>query len=279
MNILLVNDDGIESLTLKLLYEELSKKHKVYVVVPTKNRSGSSHSITVFKNFEVKKISDNIFTVDAMPADCVKVAFLSLIKEKIDLTISGINIGPNLGLDIYYSGTFSAARESALLGVKSISTSVNVNWNEVDELIFRQCALFVSKLLDFYPIDLIPNDVFPNVNIPKSTFDKIKGVRIARPYERYYFETSYLDENKKSTEEEEIIFKLDGGVREHNNIPDSDIYLCKNNYITYTMYSYLPFKNSSRYEILSYESFRKAFDFTKSYFSQQQVLPQNNNSK
>ncbi|MGB9622174.1 MAG: hypothetical protein ACPL4C_07060, partial [Brevinematia bacterium] len=86
-------------------------------------------------------------------------------------------------------------------------------------------------------------------------------------------------ENKKSTEEEEIIFKLDGGVREHNNIPDSDIYLCKNNYITYTMYSYLPFKNSSRYEILSYESFRKAFDFTKSYFSQQQVLPQNNNSK
>lgn len=278
MNILLVNDDGIGSLTLKFLHKELSKKHNVYVVVPTKNRSGSSHSITVFKNFEVKKISDNTFTVDAMPADCVKIAFLSLIKEKIDLTISGINIGPNLGLDIYYSGTFSAARESALLGVKAISASVNVGWEENDETLFKQCALFVSKLVDFYPIEIIPKDVFPNINIPKATFNEIKGIKIARAYERYYFENSYLEEKVTSESEEECIFKLDGGVREHRDIPDSDIYLCKNNYITYTMYSYLPFKDNSYYEVLSYESFRKAFEFTKAYFTQQQFSLQDNNS-
>lgn len=267
MNILLVNDDGIHSPILKMLYEELSKKHKVFIVAPDGNRSGASHSITVFRSINVKRLGENIYSVDAMPADCVKIAFLSLIKEKIDLTVSGINLGPNLGLDIYYSGTFSAARESAMLGVRSISSSVNVGWYEFDEELFRQASLFISKLVDFYPIEQIPVDVFPNINIPKAYFSEIKGVRPAKPYERYYFETSYLKEEVTSENEEKCNYILDGGVREHLELPDSDIYLTKNNYITYTMYSYYPFKQLENYEIMAYESFSKAFDYTKSYFS------------
>ncbi len=270
MNILLVNDDGIESLTIKLLYEELSKKHNVYMVAPSVNRSGVSHSITVFRNIKVRKLGQRVFSVDAMPADCVKIAILSLVKEKIDLTISGINIGPNLGLDIYYSGTFSAARESAMLGINAISCSVNMGWNEVDEKLFKQSVFFISKLVDFYPIQSIPSDVFPNINIPKAYFEEIKSIVPAKPYERYYFETSYLKENQTSEEEEECSYVLDGGVREHLEVVDSDIFLCKNKHITYTMYSYYPFKDVSQYEILVYEYFRKAFDFTKSYFIQQQ---------
>ncbi|MCS7298933.1 MAG: 5'/3'-nucleotidase SurE [Spirochaetia bacterium] len=267
MNILLVNDDGIQSPILKMLYEELSKKHKVFVVVPDGNRSGASHSITVFRSINLKRIDENIYSIDAMPADCVKIAFLSLVKEKIDLTVSGINLGPNLGLDIYYSGTFSAARESAMLGVRAISSSINVGWYEIDNDLFKQAALFISKLVDFYPIEQIPVDVFPNINIPKAKFSDIKGVRPAKPYERYYFETSYIKEEITSDDEEKCNYILDGGVREHLDISDSDIYLNKNNYITYTMYSYYPFKQLENYEILVYESFRKALDYTKSYFS------------
>ncbi|MEN2997873.1 MAG: 5'/3'-nucleotidase SurE [Brevinematia bacterium] len=268
MNILIVNDDGIDSLPSKFLYDELSKKHNVYMVVPNSNRSGSSHSITVFRSIKVRKVDQRIFSIDAMPADCVKIALLSLIKEKIDITVSGINAGPNLGLDIYYSGTFSAARESAMLGIRSISLSVNVNWGEVDEVLFKQSAFFASKLIDFYPINAIPPDVFPNINIPKAYFGEIKGVVPARPYERYYFETSYLLERQTSETEEECNYVLDGGVRDHLEIADSDIFLCKNNNVTYTMFSYYPFKDVRQYELIVYESFKRAFDFTKSYFSQ-----------
>ncbi|MFN4244952.1 MAG: 5'/3'-nucleotidase SurE [Brevinematia bacterium] len=269
MNILLVNDDGIESLMIRFLYEELSKKHNVYMVAPSSNRSGVSHSITVFRSIKVRKLGEKIFSVDAMPADCVKIAVLSLVKEKIDLTISGINIGPNLGLDIYYSGTFSAARESAMLGINAISSSVNMGWNEVDEKLFKQSALFISKVVDFYPIQIVPVDVFPNINIPRAYFEDIKDILPAKPYERYYFETSYLKEKKTSEDEEECGYVLDGGVRDHLDIPDSDIFLCKNNFITYTMYSYYPFKDVSQYEVLVYDYLRKAFDFAKSYFTQQ----------
>ncbi|MCX8028952.1 MAG: 5'/3'-nucleotidase SurE [Brevinematales bacterium] len=269
MNILLVNDDGIRSPVLKILYEELSKRHNVYVVVPDGNRSGASQSITVFRSINVRKIDDKIFAIDAMPADCVKIALLSLVKEKIDLTISGINIGPNLGIDIYYSGTFSAARESAMLGVKSISSSMNLGWEEYNEKLFKQSALFISKVVDFYPIDKLPVDVFPNINIPNVYFEDIKGIKPARPYERYYFETSYIEEEHRSENEESCRYILDGGIRQHADIPDSDIFLCKNGYITYTMYSYYPFKSNEKYEFLVYENFRKAFDFTKSYFTQQ----------
>lgn len=269
MNILLVNDDGVNSPTLKFLYEELSKKHTVFVVAPDGNRSGASHSITVFRNIKVRKLDNRVFAIDAMPADCVKLAVLSLIKDKIDLTISGINIGPNLGLDIYYSGTFSAARESAMLGINSISSSVNVDWYYSDEKLFYQCAFFISKLVDFYPIDFIPSDVFPNINIPKLYFEEIKGILPAKPYERYYFETSYLKEMQTSDTEEECNYQLDGGVREHQNLKDSDIYLCKSGYITFTMYSFYPFKDIREYEFLVYEEFRKAFEFTKLYFTQQ----------
>ncbi len=262
MTILLVNDDGIDSLSTKFLYEELSKKHKVYMVVPSQNRSGVSHSITVFREFCVRKLDDTIYVVDAMPADCVKVALLSLIKEPVHLTISGVNIGPNLGLDIYYSGTFSAARESALLGVKAISSSVNLSWGEVNEKLFRQCAIFISKLVDFYPLQYIPTDVFPNINIPNAYFEDIKGVAIGRAYERYYFETSYV-EIRDSEEEEKFKCLLNGGVREHKDYVDSDIYLCKNGYISYTMYSYYPRADTSNYEILAYEAFYKALELTK----------------
>lgn len=267
MTILLVNDDGIESLAVNLLYEELSKRHSVYMVCPSGNRSGSSHSITVFRSVKVRRISDRVFSVDGTPADCVKIGILSIVKERVDLTVSGINVGPNLGLDIYYSGTFSAARESAMLGVRSMSFSVNVGWEEVEERLFRQCALFVSKVVDFYPVSLVPVDVFPNVNIPRAHFSDIKGVVPARPYERYYFETSYLEERRTSEVEEECVYVLNGGVREHLELPDSDISLCKNDYIVYTMYSYYPFKDVTQYEIICYEGLNKAFDFVRTYFS------------
>ncbi len=266
MNILLVNDDGINSLATKKLIEILSEKHKVFALLPSSNRSGASHSITVFRPFKVTKVNENVYSVDATPVDCVKIAVLGLIKEKIDLVVSGPNIGPNLGLDIYYSGTFSAAREASLLGIHAISSSINLEWGETDEKLFMESAFFLSKLIDAYPTKFIPPSVFPNVNIPKFYFSDIKAVRIGKAYERYYFEKTNIKQVSVSENEEILEVMLDGGVKEHVLKPDSDICLCKNGYISYTMYSCFPYEDTFNFAVLLYDVFRKALELTKAKF-------------
>ncbi|MCX8031758.1 MAG: 5'/3'-nucleotidase SurE, partial [Thermodesulfovibrionales bacterium] len=117
MNILISNDDGFKSRGIQLLMEEVAKKHSIFVVAPDRERSAVSHKITLTSPIRVNKVSENVYTTDASPADCIKIAFLGIIKEKIDLVISGINHGPNMGVDVFYSGTVAVAREGVMKGV------------------------------------------------------------------------------------------------------------------------------------------------------------------
>ncbi|TVQ27447.1 MAG: 5'/3'-nucleotidase SurE [Spirochaetaceae bacterium] len=138
MRILLTNDDGIDSAGLDALRVELSRgsrnadderndqaAHEVWIVAPDGERSAQSHSITVHDPIRCRELGSQIFRTSGTPADCVIVGVLGIMTEKPDVVISGINIGPNLGTDIIYSGTVAAARQAAFMGIPGIAVSVN----------------------------------------------------------------------------------------------------------------------------------------------------------
>ena len=124
MMILVSNDDGIQSEGILALEEKLQRLGEVYTVAPDRVQSSMSHAITLHRPLRAKEIGPRRFAVDGTPTDCVKLALTGLLPSKPALVVSGINIGPNLGDDIIYSGTVSAAVEGTLLEVPSIAVSL-----------------------------------------------------------------------------------------------------------------------------------------------------------
>ena len=123
MKILLTNDDGVGSDGIRALIGVLSPVHDVWVVAPETEKSGGSHSITLRDSIRVRRLGDRLFSCRGTTADCVMVSVLGLVPAGIELVISGINHGPNLGTDILYSGTAAGARQGALMGIPSVALS------------------------------------------------------------------------------------------------------------------------------------------------------------
>lgn len=195
MNILLSNDDGVKAPGLRLLAKYLSKKHNVIIVAPTDNRSGSSTSLTVYKPIVIKEefFEDNIktYSTTGSPADCVKMAHHLITDFKIDLIVSGINNGYNIGTDIYYSGTIGAAFQGAILGYKSVAFSLSYN----SEYLLEYIEL-ASKIIDELSTQ---EHIIWNVNFPMLSPKEIKGIKYATVgdvlYSDYYEpcgENSYM---------------------------------------------------------------------------------------
>ncbi|MGD8372893.1 MAG: 5'/3'-nucleotidase SurE, partial [Syntrophobacterales bacterium] len=129
MKILLTNDDGIYSKGIEVLYEHLSRDHEVQVVAPEIERSAVGHAITLTDPLLVKPVDRNGaffgYGVKGTPADCVKLAINEVMEQQPELVVSGINLGANVGINVIYSGTVSAATEGAILGVPAIAVSIN----------------------------------------------------------------------------------------------------------------------------------------------------------
>lgn len=162
MRILITNDDGINAARLIPFVRWAQKLGEVSVYAPKTEQSGKSHGIEIHKPFEIKKVEllpgVEAYSVDSTPADCVRAAILGF-KNKYDLVLSGINRGYNMGGDIIYSGTCSAAREAAYLGVNAMSVSAEVDYNDGVE--------HMDKIWDFFSEnDLFSKHCFYNVNIP-----------------------------------------------------------------------------------------------------------------
>ncbi len=187
MNILITNDDGINAEGLVALKAELDKIGQVFVVAPDRPRSACGHSITLHKPLRVEKVvlSDGSagYSSSGTPSDCVSLALLGVIDEPIDLVVSGINHGPNLGWDLTYSGTVSAAMEGAIMGVRSFAISVANYATRID---YSTAARFASELaLKLYEHNL-PESTLLNVNVPDIAASEIKGVSITRQGKRHY---------------------------------------------------------------------------------------------
>jgi len=180
--ILVTNDDGIYSEGLRKLAEALKSVGDVVIVVPDREQSAASHALTLNRPLRLLEIETNEWIVDGTPTDCVNLAVLYLMKNKRpDVIVSGINFGPNLGDDVTYSGTISAAFEGALLDIPSIACSALVG----EHFSFDRCASMAAELTRIVLAGERNPSVVLNVNFPVSEF---KGVRITKLGKRMYGE-------------------------------------------------------------------------------------------
>ncbi|HWP59182.1 MAG TPA: 5'/3'-nucleotidase SurE [Candidatus Acidoferrales bacterium] len=184
MTILLSNDDGIESEGLLALERQLAELGEVYTVAPDREQNSTSHALTLHRPLRVRELGPRRIAVDGTPADCVKLALTGLLPARPNLVVSGINKGPNLGDDIIYSGTVSAAIEGTLLGIPSIAVSL-VSFADFQ---FDVAAEFTLVLARRTLAAGVPADTLLNVNVPSLPKNELKGWRLTRQGKRHYRE-------------------------------------------------------------------------------------------
>ena len=174
MKILLTNDDGYDAVNIKKFFKYLSKEHDVWMVAPTNNCSGMSSAISFLKETKIEKISDRIYAVDGTPADCVYFGMLSIIEDGVDMVVSGINHGANIGTDVIYSGTVGAAAGGR--GLKYPPLAISAETYEVKDLdyICRKSCEFVNKFSKDKN-KFLGNLV--NINFPDLIESDVNGVR------------------------------------------------------------------------------------------------------
>ncbi|MDE6028912.1 MAG: 5'/3'-nucleotidase SurE [Clostridiales bacterium] len=225
MRILFTNDDGYDSVGLHAVADLFKSEHDIAVVAPSSQRSAASHSITIganaLKHFEVSDYGYKTYAVSGSPVDCVKTA-LSLLFPKPDLVISGINNGRNLGSDVWYSGTVSAASDAAHLGYRAIALSLDDYQATADD--FKLCAEFVKKNIDLLTAIPLPPKSLLNINFPKG---KPIGVKVTKM-------------NTQVTYKDKYVLVGDGainieGSRDFSELSENnDEYWCARGYVTIT---------------------------------------------
>jgi len=184
LDILLTNDDGINSEGLHILKKSLCKLGKVTIIAPDRERSACGHSLTLTHPIRVEEIEEDTFVTDGTPADCINISVLGILPKKPNLIISGINPSPNLGEDVTYSGTVAAAMEGTLLNIPSFSISIGA----YSDIKFDFAAEFACKIANFILGRGLPHHTFLNINVPNLPAEKIKGVAITHLGKRTYCE-------------------------------------------------------------------------------------------
>lgn len=210
MKILLTNDDGVASPGILRLREVLEEAdHEVWTVAPDGERSGMSNYITLTEAIRCEAVGDRIYATSGSPADCVIVALLGAIPVEPDVVISGINIGPNLGTDIIYSGTAAGARQAAQKGIPGIAVSLD---SFRPPLHFAPVAGFVADHLQEL-MELWNRDHFININAPNVDTRDLP-VQITRPSVRRYADTLHRWEPPRGGVYYFVDGRLDGAPTE-----------------------------------------------------------------
>lgn len=212
--ILIVNDDGIDSEGLIFLKRELDTIGLVFIVAPDRERSATGHALTLSHPLRVREVSKNIFITDGTPSDCVNLGVLGLLPVRPDLIVAGINKSPNLGDDVTYSGTVSAAMEGTLLGISSFAISMASDCN----LDFGFAAKIARKIAIFILEQGLPDSTFLNVNVPNLKEDEIRGIEITYQGKRIYGEELI----KRTDPRGESYYWIGGGRPRGEITPGSD---------------------------------------------------------
>jgi len=183
LKILLTNDDGVRAPGLASLAEAMGAIGEVFIVAPDREQSAVGHALTLHHPLRATRIGENIFAVDGTPTDCVNLGIHSLLSFKPDIVVSGINRGGNMGDDVTYSGTVSAAMEATLMGIPAIAVSL-VTANEGEN--FSAAAMFAAKLTGIVCREGLPVDTFLNVNVPDLPWDRLRPSLITTQGKRSY---------------------------------------------------------------------------------------------
>lgn len=181
--LLLTNDDGIRAIGIQALADALDAEFELLIVAPSHERSGAGHSVTVLKDLKLERFARKDvhwgWSFQGTPADCVKIALTHMTDDRpIDMVVSGINLGQNLGINILYSGTVAAAREAALLGLPSIAFSLG--FRDLRKVDFPNAARIALDVTRKVIQRGMPPGVLLNVNIPPCPAAEIEGFAVTR---------------------------------------------------------------------------------------------------
>jgi 5'-nucleotidase len=180
MRVVLTNDDGVTSPGILSLKTVLEKEHEVWVFAPDGERSGTSHRITLGEPVMKRKLAERVYACSGSPADCVLLVLLGALPFRPDMVVSGINIGPNIGTDLVYSGTAAAARQAALMGIPALAVSLNAGGPPFR---FDPLARLIAANMEQFA-RLWDERHFVNINAPN--LEEYAGTAITHPSRRRY---------------------------------------------------------------------------------------------
>ena len=183
MRVLLSNDDGVDAPGLRVLAEHLGAFGEVTVVAPDRDRSGASNSLTLDAPVRVLTMDNGFYRVAGTPTDCVHLALAGLLEHEPDIVVSGINNSANLGDDVIYSGTVSAAMEGRFLGLPAIAVSLVTRDHRGEH--YASAARAVQLLMERLLVDPLPADTILNVNVPDLPWQAIGGFEVTRLGKRH----------------------------------------------------------------------------------------------
>ena len=224
MRILISNDDGYQAKGIKQLAESLSEIADIIIVAPNENKSAASSSLTIGKPLKPIQIEHNIYAINATPSDCVHLALCGFIKDPIDLVVTGINLGANLGDDVIYSGTVAGAIEGRFLGLPSIAISL-ASWECKN---FETAAIIAKRLVEKIEKAPLSHNTIINVNVPDVPIEQIKGIKSTRLGNRHMSEPSMQDKDNPS------LYWIGENGQEADNVEGTDFYAITNNYVSVT---------------------------------------------
>lgn len=223
--ILVTNDDGIFSKGIEKLITIAKKFGNVLVVAPDKPQSGMGHAITINSTLRLNKVPSkhNVeeYACSGTPVDCIKLAISTILKQKPDLIVSGINHGSNSSISVIYSGTMSAAVEGAIEGIPSIGFSL---CDYAADANFDVCDIHIEKIIAHVLANGLDQGTCLNVNFPKT--DKIKGIKVCRQAKAYWVEE--FDERHDPTGKP--YYWLTGYLKNLDTGTDTDEYALQQGY-------------------------------------------------
>jgi len=176
MRILVANDDGYQSLGIRALHRAMDTVGEATIVAPDRNRSGASNSLTLTQPLQVRKHEDRVYSVEGTPTDCVNIALSGLLEFEVDIVVSGINDGPNMGDDVLYSGTVAAAMEGRFLGHPAFALSMATHEPKHFDTGATVAAKLVSHLIDAP----LAKGTILNINVPDVPIGELAGFALTR---------------------------------------------------------------------------------------------------
>jgi len=246
LKILISNDDGVDADGIQALAAEFGRDHSVVVVAPEREKSTTGHHLTLHKPLRVRQLRKNVYFVSGGPADCIHIGLNVILKgRKPDLILSGINRGANLGQDVFYSGTASAAREGANQGIPSVGVSLCLDFHKRGKQEhFQTAAKSLRQVLDrVLPhfagkpnaswkngLKHWPQGMMLNVNVPNLPLNKLKGIAAATQGYRIY-STNII---QRVDSRERDYFWIGGTYQGYRDIEQSDCWYVDQGYVSVT---------------------------------------------
>lgn len=235
MRIMVANDDGITAPGIRALAVALAKEHEVHVLAPDRERSATGHALTLHRPLtaephDLDPALASAWAITGTPSDCVKLAVGAILREPPDLVVSGINRGPNLGADVLYSGTVSAAMEGVINGLPAVAFSLAT----FSDRGYEQAADFAVSLVRQLAGRTLPPKFLLNVNVPAQEGEPYAGVRVTKLGVRKYKDVFEHRQDPRGR----TFYWLAGEAIEEGEDPDSDVVAVRSNYVSITPIQY-----------------------------------------